>query len=260
MPEPSFLGSVEKNSVSFRPIFVFIGYPKGTMSWKEVKTEFDLDLEPIRDFPGRKRTPEERERATFSATFKDTLKLLKLELGVLRARDLVLQVDLRPGDLDENYLPRETASSLSPAIVLLFESRYGFLRIGSDRFKRWEHNLRAIALHLQHLRESTVYGVGSSGEPYRGWVSVAPPRTRFRPRPPKAKPAPGATEAEREAAGFLARFGGKSTAEILGSAEAFGAAYRAASAVLHPDRGGAHEEFLRLQQAVDRLRVRFGES
>ena len=229
------------------------------MSWAEMKAELDLELEPIGEFPGRQRTAEERERANFSATLKDTLKLLKLELGVLRARDLVCSIDIRASDLRGDGLPSPSAVALSPAIVLMFESKYGFLKIGFDRFKRWEHNLRAIALHLQHLREAGVYGVGSNGEAYRGWSAVAPP-----PRPRKKKspqsapnPSPSATSKEREAAEFLAKHGGKTPNEILADAEAFGTAYRMASASLHPDRGGTHEDFVRLQRAVDLLKVRF---
>ena len=236
------------------------------MSWRELQTELEIDLEPIRDFPGRQRNPAERERGTFSAPFRETLKLLKLELGVLWARETVVQIDVRESDFGEDGLPRPETVSLSPAIVLAFHSRYGYLKIGFDRYKRWEHNLRAIALYLEHLREASAFGVGSNGEAYRGWIATAPP---FRPRPKRASSYSSSSGSQRhqtsraalfeeeKAAAFLSLHGGKTSVEILTDEDAFQTAYRAASVVLHPDRGGDHEAFVRLQWAVDTLKNRY---
>lgn len=79
------------------------------------------------------------------------------------------------------------------------------------------------------------------------------PTNRDRQAPPSRRQAPAWTR--EQAALYLASHSGVPKDYILDGAEAREQAYRAAAKKLHPDHGGSHEEFLKLQQAVAFLRM-----
>ena len=181
-----------------------------------------------------------RGRSKFSASYNDTLRLLDRELRHLGARNIVIQLALRPEEIRIDGLPRSGSRPSHPGVILSFDSKHGPLSYPCDRYADWESNLRAIALSLEHLRAVDRYGVTRRGEQYRGWTALPPVATAM---------------TNDEAAAFLARMCGDGAHPDLffRSEDAVKQAYRAAAFRLHPDRGGDVEEFKRLQDAKDAL-------
>lgn len=171
-------------------------------------------------------------RSPFKATLGDTAMLLGAELRHLKAeRPIVLELAIRESDIRNDGLPRADARCSHPGVVLSFQCRHGWLRLATDACSTWEHNLRAIAMHLEHLRLAGLYGVGRGGEQYAGWKAL-PPGT----------PAPGSVQTTamtpQEAAIALSRFSGFLAVEILKTPEIFVSAFRLAAKATHPDAVG----------------------
>lgn len=215
--------------------------------WQTLRDRLGLTYKPIEEWPGKPRY--DRERGPFSAPLKDTMQTLERELRMLSARSIVLQIAIRERDLRLDGLPRADARAEHPGVILTFDSKHGPLRIWFDRFTNWQHNLRAIAMHLEHLRLAGLYGVGKDGQQYAGW---------------KALPAGSSSQAEfdtaEEAARFIARHSESSMANVEACAQRIlvdeptrQACYRRAAARLHPDAGGDHEQFVRLRRAMELL-------
>jgi hypothetical protein len=117
----------------------------------------------------------------FDASLSQTLQVLAVELRMLDARQIVLQVGYREGDLRLDGMPRATAKMLHDAVALSFESKWGPLRYETSEFKTrywrsgregWQENLRAVALAMEALRKVDRYGVSKRGEQYAGWKQL----------------------------------------------------------------------------------------
>jgi len=204
--------------------------------WVTLQRVLDLTLRPIDTWPEKLRY--DRERSPYSAPLKDTLATLKKELSALAAKNIVLQIAFREQDFRLDGLPRANAIATHPGVILAFGSKHGSLRLFFDRFTRWEGNLRAIAMHLEHLRLAGLYGVGKDGQQYQGWKALPAPE-------------PGGFQAAADAWEWLCLQSG-----ITGSranSDLVKQAYRIAAARLHPDSPvGDHESFVKLQ-SVKRL-------
>lgn len=220
------------------------------MGWGELAA-LDLVCRPLDDWPGQ--PTEVRQTSRFEARFTATVETLARELKHLKAERIVLQVDLRPSQIRVDGLPRADARAGSPGVVLGFDSVHGPLRYACDRFvasrwKReggedWQHNLRAIALGLEHLRAVDRYGITKRGEQYRGWAEL-----------PSGIAQPATHMTSNEARDFIREHADagwdipdESFAEVLDPL------YRAAAKRLHPDAGGDPELFQRLKAARDLL-------
>jgi hypothetical protein len=192
---------------------------------------------PIEQWPGKLRHWTERERSRFRAPWSKTLTLLRRELEHLDARTIVLQVAMREGDIRQDGYPRANAKAEHPGVILAFESRHGPLSYAVDTYDDWQDNIRAIALALEALRAVDRYGVTRRGEQYRGWQAIE-------------APANGKMTAE-QAARFIAEQSGirLDASEVRQHGGMRADAYRAAARRLHPDAGGSHEAFTRLQEA-----------
>ena len=212
------------------------------MSWIDLQKELGLTLRPLQS-KAWLQVGGARSVSPFSAPLKDTLKLLKTELRAINARRIVCEIDIREGDLRLDGLPRASAIAETPAIALSFESKHGALRLTFDGFWKWEHNLLALAMHLNHLRMASLYGVGSAGEQYRGWVAI------------EARSEDSETQ---KAAQVIARCSSHGRVGIHDDEACFNAAYRVAVSRTHPDRGGKVEEFREVQAAGEVLKRRFG--
>lgn len=175
-----------------------------------------------------------RSRATFKATWQETLFLLDYELRQLDARDVVVEADFRDQDIRLDGWPRANAPTPKhPGVRLFFTSRHGPLMYATDRHDWWQHNVRAIALGLQALRAVDRYGITNSGEQYTGW---------------KALPAAAGTATARpttaaEAADHLAGHAGWEKAPEWTDHAHMTLAYRTALRRHHPDTGGDPETF-----------------
>jgi hypothetical protein len=210
--------------------------------WVTLRDTLGLQLRPIDTWPGP--LTMDRQPSPFSAPLKDTLGMLRKELRELRAKDIILQIALRPQDLRLDGLPRAGAIATHPGIILTFDSKHGPLSLSFDKFRRWEHNCRAIAMHLEHLRMAGLYGVGRSGEQYKGWKKLEAPKAE-----------PHGFESSLEAALFLVEHGKYGPPEaILTNPVVRQKAYQNAARKLHPDAGGSHEDFIALQKAMEWFR------
>lgn len=142
---------------------------------------FQIVTEPIPEWPLPNTKP--RRNAQFSAGYADTLNLLRTELGHLDARGaVVMQVVTKNGqtDLRRDGALRAQAQITHPGVRISFESKHGPLTYSTDVFEPayyrqmdgWKANLRAIALGLEALRKVDRYGIGRSGEQYKGWLAI----------------------------------------------------------------------------------------
>lgn len=148
-------------------------------------------------------------RSPFSAPFRRTVELLSDELRQLKARHVVIELDVRERDIRLDGFPRADARVGVPCVVISFESKHGPLRYATGEYVDWQDNVRAIALSLNALRAVDRYGVSRRGEQYRGWRAL----------PPSSDPADNIATPE-QARAFLAPYGGS---------------FEAAVKVLHPD-------------------------
>jgi hypothetical protein len=113
-----------------------------------------------------------RSRYTFKASWSDTIDLLERELRHLRARDVVLQLDVQERDIRMDGMLRANATPQHPGVRISFESVHGPLTYATDSCAYWQHNVRSIALGLEALRAVDRYGVTKRGEQYAGWKAL----------------------------------------------------------------------------------------
>lgn len=183
-----------------------------------------------------------RKSGTFRANYRSTLNLLQNEIAKVGGKNVVIQAGFEPRDIRLDGLPRADARKPNhPGIVVSFDSRHGPLMFACDTYFDWQDNLRAVALTLENLRAVERYGATKHGEQYRGYAALPPaPSESFR--------------SAEDAAEWLSRHSDPCTREgILQRPNVRQVAYRMAAAKLHPDSGGSHEEFVRLQAAKEML-------
>lgn len=113
-----------------------------------------------------------RKRSAFEAGFGATLDLLDRELRQLSATDIVIEMDLTPGQMRVDGTGPKARSQAPPPVKLSFTSKHGPLVYATDRFDAWQDNLRAIALGLEALRKVDRYGISTRGEQYAGWAQL----------------------------------------------------------------------------------------
>ena len=126
-------------------------------------------VRPISDrttFTGRHR------RSSFQSSWTSTLVLLDAEMRQLKARDIVLEMDVAERDIRIDGQVRANARPASPAVRLAFDSMHGPLTYGTDAFASWQDNVRAIALGLEALRKVDRYGITKRGEQYTGFKAL----------------------------------------------------------------------------------------
>lgn len=214
-----------------------------------------IRFRPIQAWPGALTPDPQRKDSPFKATFPDTLKLLNLELEMLDAHEVVVELAVVEADIRIDGWPRATARPSHPGVILSFDSRHGDLRYFTDVFANsrvwrkgpdsagyqdmpgWHANLRAIVLGLEALRKVDRYGITQRGEQYTGWRAIT-----------QGSEAPMTPE---EAAEFISSASERlqAPAAVLLSFAARAQAYRAAAKRLHPDVGGNQLGFARLLRA-----------
>jgi hypothetical protein len=186
---------------------------------------------PLEHWPGPRTT--RPEPAKFSAPWSKTLDLLERELRHLQAREIVLQADVQRGQIRNDGMLYAQAIPRSPGVIVSFNSKHGALSYPSDRFHKWQDNVRAIALALEALRAVDRYGVTKRAEQYKGWQALPAPDGGF----------------DYESAGrfILSILGLKAHGPIVGGGWADRC--RQAELITHPDRGGNVADFKRVQLA-----------
>jgi len=202
---------------------------------------------PLETWPGTPTHPDDRRTSPFSATYTQTLDLLEQELGHLEATNIVIQGFFTRDQLRNDGWPKGGQNPSSPGVILMFRDSQGDpYSYPCDSFTWWTANLRAIALALEALRKIDRYGVTRRGEQYQGFRAL-PPAQEAR---PQMQP--------EEAAAFLAsHIPGVSPEALTGSQQLFEAMFRMLQKQIHPDSGGSHDEFVRLQEAGAALTEHF---
>jgi hypothetical protein len=174
-----------------------------------------------------------KEATRFKAKWSQTEDLLMTEIGYLRGRDVVIEMDITESDLKLNGELRANARPTTSAAVVAFESKHGPLLYRCDRFytpyygqgPEWQHNVRAIALTLQALRAVDRYGATETGQQYTGFKALGAGR---------AMPASHMTS--DEAIAILADLHGYPTEYYAAEPTELKSAYKFARALSHPDR------------------------
>ncbi|WP_328856865.1 molecular chaperone DnaJ [Williamsia herbipolensis] len=207
-----------------------------------------LNIRPIHQWPTQLST--HRSRGPFNnVAWGSTSELLRKELRALgggRQAPIVLEVAVTPdqlrkdgGGLYAGVTPQH------PGVILNIDADVGKLSYPCDTFTHWEHNVRAIAIALESIRRITRYGVGETGQWYRGFAQLT-------------AATPGApTFTVDEAITFLA-----ATAELDESFDpsltisSTAQLYRRACAVAHPDKPtGNRQVWERVEAAAKTLRT-----
>lgn len=180
----------------------------------------------------------ERSNAPYRADWKSTVRVVRHELAALQAETVIFELAVTEREINQDGRLRADHRLQHPGVIVAFQSNVGPLKLPCDTFKEWAHNVRAIALHLEHLRLAGLYGVGRFGEQYRGWKAL----------PDSSSLTPAMTV--DQAAAFLHQVTGTLYVAILEVTESFREAYRRAAVKFHPDRGGNPETWNQLQEAA----------
>lgn len=189
----------------------------------------------------------DRRRSPFGrVSLTSTLELMSHELRQIGADRWVLQIDVMERWINRDGSLHARANPFSPAIRVSFTSQHGPLMYATDRFEQWQTNLRAVAMALESLRRVERFGVGGSGEQYRGFTALSN-------RP--------AVMTREQAAEFIAHWAGAEAGEAVAWADKILAdpaearrAYLLAAKIAHPDRTGDDGDTMaRLNDARDLL-------
>jgi hypothetical protein len=108
----------------------------------------------------------------FESSWSSTRDLLARELRQLRARNVILEIDVLPGHIRLDGELKANARVSSPAVRLHFDTDDGHVTFPADRFASWHDNVRAIALAMEALRKIERYGVGRGDEQYSGFLQL----------------------------------------------------------------------------------------
>jgi hypothetical protein len=192
----------------------------------------EFEFRPIKAWP--REMTKKRKRAQFKAGYNPSLALLDGELLKLGATCVVFEIALTDADIRLDGRPRSGAKPSHPGVIVSFDTKHGRLSYPCDTFDRYEDNVRAIALSLEHLRAVDRYGVTKRGEQYAGWTQLPPPMVT---EPPMS------VEAAREC--FRAIVNAVPTAATLAEL------YHKAVMKTHPDRGGDSRSFRHVQRAKE---------
>ena len=192
---------------------------------------------PVEAWPGQQTPSHKRQRSGFKAAYSKTLGDLERELAAIRAKEVVIQCYLDRDDIRNDGWPRSKARPKQPGVIVTFLQGKDVISMPCDTFLDWEQNVRAIALTLHALRMVSQYGVTKRDEQYQGFKRIE---------------APNAESARAAAAKWLSDVSGILVPAEHCTDETLRRAYLAAAQRLHPDRGGTHDEFARLQE-VHRL-------
>lgn len=198
-----------------------------------------------------------RRRSPFRVTPGKTLDELEHELDAIRAKDVVLEVDVRETEISvRTGWPLANARPATPRVVLSFtHSDQGGVRYPCDTFLNWEDNVRAIRLALEALRAVSRYGVVRKGEQYAGWKALPASTTAVM----TSQVAMSILIArDPRSAQVTSDVAMKMAAEALKSREKARDVYLAAARATHPDAGGDTERFQQVQAAKDILAAHFG--
>lgn len=192
------------------------------------------------------RTPSHRRKANahFSRNLSvmGALRDVQNEVRLLGGLDLVVSSNIK---LRVDGLPRsDQRIPEDPGVAVYFERKKARLVFACDRFDRPEHNLRAIAMHLEALRGMERWGVGSLDQAFAGYQAL--------PDPDAPRSWWDVLDLSPADVQGLRTLGAATAGEVLLRE------YRNRAKVVHPDAGGTQDAFVELQRAYDTGRAELG--
>jgi hypothetical protein len=220
----------------------------------------DYKFQPLEGSFPRDLTPYYlREDSRFGKTWTEVQVILERELRMLnfRSGSVVLKTAHSPFDVrKDGKLRSDVRKPEHPGVVLSFEvwnpkaKRYEQMSFNCDKFTEWKANVRAIADGLESLRKIDRYGVfGGTNQSahYEGYKALPSSDSEFE-----------CSWDVVDAVSFLVTHSEYTTTDICRGNfknEYFEKAYRSACRKLHPDSGGSHEEFVKLQKYYEILKT-----
>lgn len=203
-----------------------------------------MKVGPIGDWPGD--LTRQRRTSGFSATFSDTLRILRRE--IYNIVDTKAQQDsaevliaIPAGAFRLDGRPYASAKAEHPGIIFSIDSRHGHLSYPCDTFTSWQDNLRAVALALEALRKVDRYGVTKRGEQYRGFLAI------------EATAMPPGFTSVQDAETYLKKLTDYRPAGV-GFGDPLATILKRAKRFAHPDTGGDAETFQRVTLAEQYLK------
>jgi hypothetical protein len=197
----------------------------------------NLTLRPIEAWPWKETAS--RGHSRFRSTWISIERLLKGEADKIFASRVILQIDVMERDIRVDGWIKGNARPFSPRVVITIERQADreTLAFHCDTFSDWQDNVYAIAKTLEALRSIDRYGVTSAGEQYTGWRAIT-----------------DGTMSAADARDILAQLSGIKLVDLPSRNELAGV-YRAARIRAHPDAGGSHELFVKVEEAARVLNV-----
>ena len=166
-----------------------------------------------------------------SLTVSQAIDRLDAELSRLGARDIVLSTNLQ---LRLDGWPRSgQAEPTDPGAAAYFTLKGKDRCLACDRWLRVADNIAAIAAHVSALRGIDRWGVGTVEQAFTGYAALPEP-------------------AEADQWWRVLNVAPSATLDQVDEA------FRARALDVHPDRGGSHDEMVRLTAARDAARVAIG--
>jgi len=186
---------------------------------------------------------ERRSRYVFKAKWTDTVNLLDREIEHLGADEFIIEADFSDSDIRLDGLPRANARQPAfPGVRVFFDSTHGPLVYQADNCAYWQHNVRSIALGLEALRAVDRYGITHRAEQYTGFRAIGPGSTSSGPFASVDAAVRWLQDPQRAG---VAGAEGLSLKVLL----------RQVARNVHPDTGGAREDWDRYEQAVQTLKA-----
>lgn len=166
-----------------------------------------------------------RKGGPFRVSLSGALDRLEAELRRLGASHLVISTNLRPR-LDGRPYADQALRVTDPGVAIYFRLKEQPRVLACDRYLKIEQNIAAIAAHVEALRGIERWGVGSLEQAFAGYAAL---------------PAPGAD--------WRTVFGYEH--DHFPALASVKARYRERAREIHPDRGGDHDQLVRLNQAME---------
>lgn len=195
---------------------------------------------PLTRWPGELRNPGQRRRGPFSASWSQTQELLEREARIIGGRELVIQLAIADTEIRRDGWPYARAQTRHPGVtVVVPDTDHGRLSWSTDRYERWQHNVRAVALSMEALRAADRHGV-MQGRQYAGFRELGSGDDTW---------TPTVEEAAHYLAGVSPGSDPDRVRQIVNSRDVANRCYRSAAKRMHPDAGGDPDTFRRLEQA-----------
>lgn len=201
-----------------------------------------FSFRPLDKFPRPLKTS--RTWGPFKTTPQQAQRLVLWECEKMGATHVYLLAACTQKDINTFGEIRHDARMAHPGVVVHCEMPKGKppRRFACDKFTRWESNMKAIAITLERLRLSGIYGVMESDEQYTGFSAL----------PPGGIPTAEWSSVEEAARWLIAQYGKPcSVGNLLGDPEIFRDVYRAVAEIAHPDKGGRVEVMSKVNRCKD---------